>query len=192
MVCPFSCVRVIESPLESLFNIRNLSIRIMVLPLALPSSTVLGILLWLSRTFVSSLLCVVVGFAAIKALDFITVDIKEFRVIRGKPEATALFVGGFIVFIGLVIHGSALNPFFFGQSILIGSFFNLARMLVVILSLATCAFFGWLFYVIFGKIAPFKVDLDDINQSPTAVGAFLFCYEVFLGLVVHAALTIPL
>lgn len=152
----------------------------------------LGILLWLLRTFVSSLLCIIIGFVAIVALDFITIGIKEFRAIRGKPEATSLFVGGFIVFIGLVIHGSALNPFFFGQSILVGSFFNPERFLVVLLSTVTCIFFGWLFYFIFGKIAPFKVDLDDINQSPTAVGAFLLCYEVFLGLVVHAALTIPL
>ena len=152
----------------------------------------MGILLWLLRTFVSSLLCIIIGFVAIKALDFITVDIKEFRVIRGKPEATALFVGGFIIFIGLIIHGSTLNPIFLGQSILIGSFFNLTRLLIVILSIAICVLFGWLFYVIFGKITPFDVDLDDVNNSPIGVGTFLFCYEVFLGLVIHAALTIPL
>ena len=152
----------------------------------------MGILFWLLRAFVSSLLCIAIGFAAIIALSLITVDIKEFQIIRGKPEATSLFVGGFIVFVGLVIYGSALNPFFLGQSILVGSFLNLERLLVVLLSAVTCIFFGCLFYVIFGKIATFKVDLDDVNKSPTAVGAFLLCYEVFLGLVIHAALTIPL
>jgi len=36
------------------------------------------------------------------------------------------------------------------------------------------------------------VDLDDINKHPLAIGVFLFCYEVFLGLIVLASLTLPI
>jgi uncharacterized membrane protein YjfL (UPF0719 family) len=46
--------------------------------------------------------------------------------------------------------------------------------------------------VVFAKVTPFHIDLDDINKSPTAVGAFMFCYEVFMGLVINASLSIPL
>lgn len=152
----------------------------------------MNVIFWLLRTFVTTIFCVVVGFMAIKALDFITVDINEFRTIKGQPEATALFVGGFIVFIGLVIHGSALSPIFFGQAVSLESFLNLTRLLIILLSMVACIIFGWLFYFVFGKIAPFGIDLDDVNKSPTAVGAFLLCYEIFLGLIVHAALMIPL
>ncbi len=152
----------------------------------------LGLLLWLMRMFISSLIGVAIGLAAIRALDYITVGVREFQVIRGKPEAVSLYVGGFIILVGLVIHGSALNPIFLGQSILIGSFFNIERLLVVILSMVVAIVFGWIFYLIFSRLAPFGVDLDDINQSPTAVATFLFSYEVFVGLALHAALTIPL
>jgi succinate-acetate transporter protein len=52
--------------------------------------------------------------------------------------------------------------------------------------------FGWLFYVIFAKLTPFGIDLDDVNKSPIAVGIFLFGYEVFLGLIIYGSLMIPL
>jgi succinate-acetate transporter protein len=85
-----------------------------------------------------------------------------------------------------------VNPFFLGQSVLIGSYFNIQRLLVVALSFFVSLFFGWLFYVIFAKLTLFGVDLDDVNKSPTAVGIYLFGYEVFLGLIVYGSLMIPL
>ena len=38
----------------------------------------------------------------------------------------------------------------------------------------------------------FNVDLDDINKDPVAIGAFLFCYQIFLGLIIFASLNVPL
>jgi uncharacterized membrane protein YjfL (UPF0719 family) len=49
-----------------------------------------------------------------------------------------------------------------------------------------------MFYLIFAKLTPFGIDLDDINKHPVAVGSFLFCYEVFLGLIMLASLTLPI
>jgi uncharacterized membrane protein YjfL (UPF0719 family) len=49
-----------------------------------------------------------------------------------------------------------------------------------------------LFYVIFERLRLFGIELDDINKHPMAVGVFLFCYEVFLGLIVFASLTVPI
>ncbi|MCK4952692.1 hypothetical protein KAS14_02780 [Candidatus Bathyarchaeota archaeon] len=160
--------------------------------MAVPSSLILGILLWLLRTFISSLICLALGLLGIRMLTSITTEIKEFKAIRHNAEATALFVGGFLIFAGLVIHGSSLNPIFLGQSIIIGSYFSLQRLLTVILSVIVSFFFGWFFYIIFAKISPMGIDLDDINKSPIAIGAFLFSYEVFLGLIIHASLSIPL
>ena len=85
-----------------------------------------------------------------------------------------------------------VNPFFLGQSVIISSYFNLQRLLVVILSFLVSMLFGWLFYYIFAKLTPFGLDLDDVNKSPTAVGMFLFGYEVFLGLIIYGSLIIPL
>jgi hypothetical protein len=85
-----------------------------------------------------------------------------------------------------------VNPFFLGQSVILGSYFNIQRLLVVILSFFVSLFFGWIFYNIFAKLTPFGIDLDDVNKSPIAVGIYLFGYEVFLGLIIYGSLMIPL
>jgi uncharacterized membrane protein YjfL (UPF0719 family) len=148
--------------------------------------------LWFVRAFVSSLICLVIGYVGIRSLTLITTKINEFETIKGHPLATSLFAGGFLVYAGLVVYGSMVNPFFLSQSVLVGSYFNLQRLLVVVVSFFVSLLFGWLFYVVFAKLTPFGVDLDDINKHPVAVGVFLFCYEVFLGLIVFASLTVPL
>lgn len=157
-----------------------------------PSSYVLAVLLWLLRTLATSLVCLLVGLGGIRVLDRITVEIREFESIKGNAEATALYVGGFIIFAGLVIHGSALNPLFLGQTVAVGAYFNVLRFLVILFSVLVTLVFGWLFYLVFARWAPMGIDLDDVNRSPLAIGLFLFCFEVFMGLVIHAALSIPL
>lgn len=142
--------------------------------------------------FVSGFLCIVIGFIGIAMLDRITVGIKEFTAIRQSAEATALFVGGFLIFVGLVIHGTSLNPIFLSQAILIGPYLNLQRLVIVVCSVVVSLIFGWIFYYIFAKIEPKGIDLDDINQSPRAVGIFMLCYQVYMGLVIHSSLAIPL
>jgi hypothetical protein len=85
-----------------------------------------------------------------------------------------------------------VNPFFLSQSVNVGSYFNFQRLLVVIISFFVSLFFGGLFYLVFAKLRPFGIDLDDISKHPQAVGAFLFSYEVFLGLIMLASLTLPI
>lgn len=151
-----------------------------------------GMLLWYFRVFLSSLFCVIIGFFGIAVLDRITLSIKEFSIIKKDPDATALFVGGFLIFVGLVIHGTSQNPIFLSQRVLYTGFFNFQRFLIVIVSVFVSLVFGWLFYYIFAKVEPKGIDLDNINKSPKAVGTFIFCYEIFMGLVINASLAIPL
>ena len=160
--------------------------------MAIPSAFLTSLLLWFVRAFVSSIICLTIGIIALKILTLITTKISEFKDIKGNPVATSLFVSGFLVFAGLVVFGSMVNPFFLGQSVLIGSYFNVQRLVVVALSFFVSLFFGWLFHAFFTKIALFGVDLDDVNKSPIAVGIYLFGYEVFLGLIVYGSLMIPL
>lgn len=148
--------------------------------------------LWFVRAFVSSLICLLIGYIGIRSITLITTKIKEFESIKGNSLATGLFVGGFFVYAGLVVYGSMVNPFFLSQSVTVGAYFNLNRLLVVVISFFVSLFFGALFYLVFAKARPFGVDLDDINKHPMAVGVFLFCYEVFLGLIVLASLTLPM
>ena len=151
-----------------------------------------ALLLWFVRAFISSLICLFLGYLGIKSLDYITTDINEFRKVKGDPIATSLIVGGFLVFAGLVVFGSMVNPFFLGQSVLLGSYFNFERLLIVVLSFVVSLAFGWLFYFVFARLKLFGIDLDDINKSPVAVGVFMFGFEVFLGLIMYASLILPL
>jgi uncharacterized membrane protein YjfL (UPF0719 family) len=148
--------------------------------------------LWFVRALVSSLICLLIGYVGIRSITLLTTKIKEFESIKGHSQATGLFVGGFFIYAGLVIYGSMVNPFFLSQSVTVGAYFNLQRLLVVVISFFVSLFFGGLFYLVFAKLRPFGVDLDDINKHPLSVGIFLFCYEVFLGLIVFASLTIPM
>jgi len=148
--------------------------------------------LWFVRAFVSSLVCLFIGYVGIKCITLMTTKIKEFESMKGNSLATGIFVGGFFVYAGLVIYGSMVNPFFLSQSVNVGSYFNLQRLLVVVISFFVSLFFGGVFYLVFAKLDPFGIDLDDINKHPMAIGIFLFCYEVFLGLIVLASLTLPM
>lgn len=156
------------------------------------SEFLLSLLLWFVRAFVSSLICLLIGYVGIRSITLLTTKVKEFESIKGNPLATSLFVGGFLVYAGLVVYGSMVNPFFLSQSVTIGAYFNFQRLLVVILSSFVGLLFGGLLYLVFARLRLFGIDLDDINKHPVAVGVFLCCYEVFLGLIVFASLTVPI
>jgi len=160
--------------------------------MAIASDFFTSLLLWFTRAFISSLICLLIGIISIKVMTHVTTKIHEFKIIKGNPIGTSLFLSGFLIFAGLVVYGSMVNPFFLGQSVMFSSFFNLQRLFVVGLSSFVGLIFGWFFYFIFAKLTPFGIDLDDINRSPIAVGAFLFGYEVFLGLIIYGSLMIPL
>lgn len=160
--------------------------------MAISSDFIVSVLLWFVRAFISSLICLLLGIIGIKGITHITTKISEFKTIKGNSIATSLFVSGFLILAGLVVYGSMVNPFFLGQNVIFGSYFNWQRLLTVVLSFFVSLFFGWLFYAFFAKITPFGIDLDDINKSPVAVGVFLFGYEVFLGLLLFGSLIIPL
>jgi hypothetical protein len=85
-----------------------------------------------------------------------------------------------------------VNPFFLSQSVSIGAFFNVTRLIVVVLSFIVSFLFGSLLQFVFSKLKLFEVDLGDINKDPIAVGAFLFCYQIFLGLIIFSSLNVPL
>jgi uncharacterized membrane protein YjfL (UPF0719 family) len=148
--------------------------------------------LWFLRALISSLICLFIGLIGVKSITLLTKKIKEFESIKGNSLATALFVGGFFIYAGFVVYGSMVNPFFLSQSVMVGAYFDLQRLLIAIVSFFVSLFVGGLLYIVFENLRLFGIELDDVNKHPTAVGFFLFCYEVFLGLIILASLTIPI
>jgi uncharacterized membrane protein YjfL (UPF0719 family) len=148
--------------------------------------------LWFLRALISSLIGLLIGLIGIKSITLVTRKINEFESIKGNSLATGIFVGGFFIYAGFVVYGSMVNPFFLSQSVIVGAYFDLQRLLVVVLSFFVSLFVGGLLYLVFERLRLFGIDINDINKHPVAVGAFLFCYEVFLGLIMLASLTIPI
>ena len=156
------------------------------------SELIVSLGLWFVRAFVSSLICLLIGLVGIRSITLLTPKIKEFQTIKGNSLATALFVGGFFVYAGLVVYGSMVNPFFLSQSVTVNAYFNVQRLLIVVISFFVSLLFGGLFSLAFTKLRLFGIELDDINKHPVAVGVFLLCYQIFLGLIMFASLTIPI
>jgi len=151
-----------------------------------------SLFLWFGRALVSSIICLALGYIGLKVLTLETSGIKEFESIKGNALATSLFAGGFLVYAGLVIYGSMVNPFFLSQSVIVGSYFNVQRLIVVVVSFLVSLLFGFVFYFAFTKLKPFGMELNEINNHPLAIGVFLFCYQVFLGLIIFGSLTTPI
>ena len=148
--------------------------------------------LWFIRALLSSIICLIIGYLGIMGISLITPKVNEFESIKGHSLATSLFLGGFFIYAGLVIYGSMVNPFFLSQSVSITSYFNLTRLAVVVLSFIVSFLFGSVLHFIFSKVHLFDLDFDDINKDPLAIGIFLFCYQIFLGLIIFASLNVPL
>ena len=150
------------------------------------------LLLWFLRALVSSVICLAIGLLGIKAISAVTTKVNEFESIKGNPTATSLFLGGFFVYAGLVIYGSMVNPFFLSQNILVGSSLQHREAPDCPPQFSSQLPLRHTLLTIFSRLKLFEVDLDDINKHPVAVGVFLFCYQVFLGLIIFASLNIPL
>ncbi len=144
----------------------------------------LTMLLWLAKTIILAFICGFLAWLGIKALDAVTPDIPARHRIGESPFASGLFIGGFFVLIGLVVHGAATAPGVIGGPVVPYLFdFRL-------LGLIAASFFVSLLIVL-DRMTP-RIPFKDVEKDPNAVGVFVFGYLVFFGLVLHAALTSPL
>jgi uncharacterized membrane protein YjfL (UPF0719 family) len=147
-------------------------------------------LLWLAKTIILAFICGFLAWLGIKALDTITPDIPARKRIGESPFAIGLFIGGFFVLIGLVIHGAATAPGVVGGPVaaylldfrllgLIAASFFISLLVVLVM------------FIVLDKMTP-RIPFKDVEKDPNAVGVFVFGYLVFFGLILHAALTSPL
>jgi len=148
------------------------------------------VLLWLARTAFFTFVSAILLWLGIGVLDVLTSRVHERETIGQSAAATGLFAGGFLIFVGLVIHGAATLPFLVGVSRLDTVFAPTRLGLLAagfLLSLVAGIILFRLFYWATPKI-PFRL----MNNDPLGVGLYVFGYMVFFGLVIHAALTTPL
>ncbi len=147
------------------------------------------VLVWIARMIIMAVICTFLGFLGIRILDILTP--KSTREDIGKdPTAIGIFIAGFIIFIGLVIHGACTAPIPL-HALLVHSLIDFKRLGLVMLAFFSSLLLGiGLFYLV-DKLTP-KIPFSQVNNSPVGVGVFVAGYLIFLGLILHAALTVPL
>jgi len=147
-------------------------------------------LLWMAKTIWLVFICVFLAWLGIRALDALTPHIPHRQRIGESPVATGLFIAGFFILAGLVIHGAITAPTVVGGPLL-GYFFDFRRLGLLALSFLISLLVGIALFYLLDKLTP-KIPFVSIRENPVAVGIHVFGYLIFFGLILHAALTTPL
>ena len=137
-----------------------------------------------------TLISILLAWLGILVLDAFTPHIQERQRIGESPIATGLFIAGFFILIGLVIHG-AITALTAVVAPILGYIFDFRIWGVLAISFVVSLLMGIALFHIVDKLTP-KIPFVSVNQSPVAVGIYVFGYLVFFGLILHAALTGPL
>ena len=148
------------------------------------------VLIWLAKIILLAFIGALLAWLGIRAMDALTPQIHKRQRIGENPVATGLFIAGFFVLVGLVIHGAATAHTAIGSSV-IGYIFDFRTWGLLALSFLVSLLVGIALFHLVDKMTP-KIPFLSINESPVAVGVYVFGYLVFLGLILHAALTTPL
>lgn len=147
------------------------------------------VLIWLVKVIVLAFICIFLAWLGIMSLDALT-PLQERQRIGEDPVATGLFIAGFFILVGLVIHGAITAPTAVGGSI-VGYIFDFRTWGLLAISFVVSLLIGLALFKLVDKLTP-KIPFLSINQSPVAVGIYVFGYLIFFGLILHAALTTPL
>jgi len=148
------------------------------------------VLIWLARVLLLALICTLLAWLGIRALDALTPHIHERQRIGENPIATGLFIAGFFILVGLVIHG-AITALTTVVAPILGYIFDFRTWGVLAISFVISLLIGVALFHIVDKLTP-RIPFINVNKSPVAVGIYVFGYLVFFGLILHAALTTPL
>jgi hypothetical protein len=155
---------------------------------AVPYYTV--VLLWLARTAFFAFVCAFLLWLGVLILDALTPQIHERQKIGENSIATGLYIGGFVICIGLVIHGASTLPTLVGASPWL-AVFNPNRLMLMAAGFFLSLLVGIAVLNILILLSR-RISFRTLGQEPIAAGVYVFGYLVFFGLIMHAALTTPL
>ncbi len=148
------------------------------------------VLVWLAKVILLVIISTLLAWLGIRVLDALTPRIQHRQRIGESPVATGLFIAGFFILVGLVIHG-ATTALTAVTAPIVGYIFDFRTWGVLAMSFVVSLFIGIALFYIVDKLTP-RIPFVSINKSPVAVGIHVFGYLVFFGLILHAALTGPL
>jgi len=148
------------------------------------------VLLWIARVVIWTFICALLAWLGIRVLDALTRSIHEQDRIGQNPVSVGLFIAGFFILIGLVIHGVVTGPVLVGGGLL-ASLIDPRRLGLVAVTFLVALFLGVALLHVVDKLTP-RIPFLSVEQNPVAVGIYVFGYLVFFGLIIHGALIMPL
>lgn len=148
------------------------------------------VLLWVARVIIWTFICMLLAWLGIRVLDALTPSIHQRQKIGENPISVGLFMAGFSILIGLVVHGIVTGPVIVGAGLLY-SLLDPRRLGLIAISFFISLLLGIALLNIIDKLTP-KIPFGSVEQSPIAVGIYVFGYLLFFGLIIHGALTMPL
>jgi uncharacterized membrane protein YjfL (UPF0719 family) len=148
------------------------------------------VLLWIARVIIWTFICALLAWLGIRVLDALTSHIEERQKIGESPTSVGLFIAGFFILVGLVIHGVITGPVVAGGSLL-ATLIDPRRLGLVAISFLVSLLLGIALMHIMDKLTP-RIPFVSVEQSPVAVGIYVFGYLIFFGLILHSALTMYL
>ncbi len=148
------------------------------------------VLIWLAKVILLTLVATLLAWLGIRVLDALTPRIHQRQRIGESPVATGLFIAGFFILVGLVVHG-AITALTAVTTPILGYIFDFRTWGVLAVSFVVSLLIGIALFNIIDKLTP-KIPFVSVNKSPVAVGIYVFGYLIFFGLILHAALTGPL
>ena len=148
------------------------------------------VLIWLAKVILLTLIAILLAWLGIRVLDALTPRIHQRQRIGESPVATGLFIAGFFILVGLVVHG-AITALTAVTAPILGYIFDFRIWGVLAISFVVSLLVAIALFHIADKLTP-KIPFVSVNKSPVAVGIYVFGYLIFFGLILHAALTGPL
>ena len=148
------------------------------------------VLIWLAKVVLLVFVSALLAWLGVRALDALIPHIPYRERIGESPESIGLFVAGFFILIGLVIHG-AITALTAVTAPVVGYIFDLRTWGLLAISFAVSLLLGVALFHIVDRLTP-KIRFGSIKESPLAAGLHVFGYLIFFGLILHAALTGPL
>lgn len=146
--------------------------------------------LWVARTAILVFVASLLGWLGISVLDVLTPGIRQRQRVGEHPMSVGLYVGGFMIMIGLVIHGVVTGPVLVGSGLL-RSVVDPVRLGLIAIGFVVSLFLGIVILHMVDKLTP-RIRFSSVDEDPLAVGVYVFGYLVFFGLILHGALTMPL
>jgi len=148
------------------------------------------VMIWLAKVVLLAFVSALLAWLGIRAVDALTPHIPHRERIGKDPVAIGLFVGGFFIMIGLVLHG-AITALTAVTSPVVWYIFDFRTWGLLAVSFVVSLLVGVALFYIVDKLTP-KIPFANIKDSPVGAGIHVFGYLVFFGLILHAALTGPL